>query len=104
MGLSQAEESYLASGQKPQKIPQEKAMITTIKSLAELRKLASNGGIEVSILLAGGAIRSTKFVDYNPATKKWRIESYIDGSTTTRIGNTNIEEAIKKNALITEDA
>ena len=78
-------------------------MITTIKSLAELRKLASNGGIEVSILLAGGAVRSTKFVDYNLATKKWRIESYIDGSITSRIGNTNIEEAIKKNALITED-
>ena len=71
-------------------------MITTIKSLGELRKLASNGGIEVSILLAGGAVRSTKFVDYNPAIK--------NGSTTSRIGNTNIKEAIKKNALITEDA
>ena len=31
------------------------------------------------------------------------FDCYIDGSTTTRIGNTNIEEAIKKNALITED-
>lgn len=78
-------------------------MRTTIKSLAELKRLASNGGIEVSILLAGEAIRSTKFIDYNPASRKWRIENYIDGSTTTHLSYTNIEEAIKKNALITED-
>lgn len=76
----------------------------TIKSLAELRKFARNGGIEVSILLAGGAIRSTKFVSYNPAKRKWRIESYIDGSTTNRIKHTNFKEAIRKNALITGDA
>lgn len=73
-----------------------------IKSLSELRKLASNGGIEVAILLLGGAVRSTKFVDYNPATKKWRIENYIDGSTATLLSYTNIEEAIKKKALVTE--
>ncbi|GEM_PF-5456846 len=71
-----------------------------IGSLSELKKLASNGGIEVAILLAGGAIRSAKFVDYNPATKKWRIENYIDGSTTTRLSDTNIKEAIRKKALI----
>ena len=75
-----------------------------IKSLSELKKLASNGGIEVAILLLGGVIKSTKFVDYNPATKKWRIENYIDGSTVTRIGYTNIKEAIRKKALVTEDA
>lgn len=74
-----------------------------IESLSELKKLASNGGIEVSLLLAGGAIRSTKFVDYNLVTKKWRIENYIDGSTVKRLGDTNIEEAIRKKALITED-
>ena len=74
-----------------------------IKSLPELKKLASNGGIEVSILLLGGVIKSTKFVDYNPATKKWRIENYIDGSTVTRIGYTNIKKAIQNKTLITED-
>lgn len=71
-----------------------------IESLSKLKKLASNGGIEVSILLLGGAVRSTKFVDYNPVTKKWRIENYIDGSTTTRLSDTNIKEAIRKKALI----
>ncbi|MDD5428769.1 MAG: hypothetical protein PHI58_06025 [Candidatus Omnitrophica bacterium] len=75
----------------------------TIKSIAELKRLASNGGIEVSILLAGGAIRSSKFVDYNPATRKWRIENYSDGSTVRKLSDTNIVEAIRKNALITED-
>lgn len=74
-----------------------------IETIDELKKLASNGGIEVSILLVGGAIRSTKFVDYNPATKKWRIENYIDGSTVKRLRDTNIEEAIRKKALVTED-
>ena len=72
-----------------------------IESLTELRKLASNGGIEVSILLLGGFVRSTKFVDYNPATKKWRIENYIDSSSNTRLSDTNIKEAIIKKALIT---
>ena len=74
-----------------------------IKTLVELKKLASNGGIEVSIMLAGGAIRSSKFVEYNNVTRKWRIENYIDGSTATRLSDTNIVEAIRKNALITED-
>lgn len=74
-----------------------------IESLSELKKLASNGGIEVSILLAGGAIRSTKFVDYNPATKNWRIENYIDGSTATRLSDTNIRQALRNKALVTED-
>ena len=74
-----------------------------IETLSELKKLASNGGIEVSILLAGGAIRSTKFVDYNPATKKWRIENYIDSSTVNRLSDTNIREALRKKALVTED-
>ncbi len=74
-----------------------------IETLSELKKLASNGGIEVSILLLGGAVRSTKFVDYNTATKKWRIENYIDGSTVKRLSYTNIEEAIRKKALVTED-
>ena len=73
-----------------------------IESLSELKKLASNGGIEVSILLARGAIRSTKFVDYKTATKRWRIENYIDGSTVNRISDTNIKEALKKKALVTE--
>jgi len=73
-----------------------------IELLTELKKLASNGGIEVSILLAGGIARSTKFVDYNPSTKKWRIENYIDSSSTTRLSDTNIKEAIRKKALITE--
>jgi len=74
-----------------------------IETLSELKKLASNGGIEVSILLLGGAFRSSKFVDYNPVTKKWRIENYSDGSTVTRLGYTNIEEAIRKKSLVTED-
>ncbi|MDD5501639.1 MAG: hypothetical protein PHH57_08210 [Candidatus Omnitrophica bacterium] len=78
-------------------------MTIKIKSVSELKKLASNGGIEVSILLMGGAVRSTKFVEYNPATKKWRIENYIDGSTVRKLSYTNIEEAIRKGALITED-
>lgn len=72
-----------------------------IESLSELKKLASNGGIEVSILLLGG-IKSTKFVDYNTATKKWRIENYIDGSITTRLSDTNIAGAIERKTLITE--
>ncbi|MDP2942328.1 MAG: hypothetical protein Q8O36_02290, partial [Candidatus Omnitrophota bacterium] len=75
----------------------------TIKSVAELKKLASSGGIEVSILLLGGIVRSSKFVEYNPATKKWRIENYIDGSTVKKLSYTNIEEAMRKGALITED-
>jgi len=74
-----------------------------IKSVAELKKLASNGGIEVAIILGGGWFRSSKLVEYNPATKKWRIENYIDGSTVRRLSDTNIEEAIRKGALITED-
>lgn len=74
-----------------------------IKSLSELKKLASNGGIEIAILLAGGAIRSTKFVDYNFTTKKWRIENYIDGSTVKRLSDTNIAEAIRKKALVMEE-
>ncbi len=78
-------------------------MRITIRSVAELKKLASSGGIEVSILLLGGIVRSSKFVEYNPATKKWRIENYIDSSTTRRLSNTNIKEAIRKGALITED-
>lgn len=73
-----------------------------IKNLSELKKLASNGGVEVSIMLTGG-IRSSKFVKYNSATRKWRIENYSDGSTTNRLPDTNIVEAIRKNALITED-
>lgn len=74
----------------------------TIKSIAELKRLASNGGIEVSILLNYG-VKSTKFVNYNPATRKWRIENYIDGSTVRKLSNTSIEEALRKNALIMED-
>lgn len=73
-----------------------------IKSLSELKKLASNGGIEVSILLLGGIVRSVKFVDYNSATKRWRIENYSDGSTTRRLSDTNIVKAIKKKALVME--
>ena len=75
-------------------------MRCSIESLSELKKLASNGGIEVSILLLGGVIRSSKLVDYNPVTKKWRIENYIDGSTTTRLSNTNIVRAIENKTLI----
>ncbi len=78
-----------------------------IKSIDELKILADKG-IEVSILLAGGIARSTKFVDYNKKTKKFYIENYIDGSkeklTEKQLAKyTNIPEAIKKNALILAD-
>lgn len=74
-------------------------MITLpIKSVSELKKLASHGGIEVFIQLNYN-IKSSKFVYYSPATDKWRIESYCDGSITSKLSDTNIREAISKNAL-----
>jgi len=69
-----------------------------IKSLQELRKIAKNG-IEVSILLNYG-LKSTKYVEYSK--NGWYIDNYIDGSTTTKLANTNIKEAIRKGALVYE--
>ena len=70
----------------------------TIQSLKELKKLASGNGIEVSIMLNHG-LRSSKFVQYVPNIRTWHIENYIDGTSTTKLSDTNIEEAINKKAL-----
>jgi hypothetical protein len=77
-----------------------------IKSIAELKKLANNKIIEVSILLNGG-LKSTKSIMFWKKTGKFMIENYIDNSpqslTEKQLSDkkyTNIGEAIKKGALI----
>lgn len=70
----------------------------TIKSLEELKDLAGVNGIEVYIRL-NFSLKSTKFIEYDLITNTWYIENYIDGSTTTKIDDTNIKEAIRKGAL-----
>lgn len=75
----------------------------TIKSIEELKELASQG-IEVSIILAGGFARSTKYIEYCDKSKKFYITNYIDGSEQCLLEKnlercTNIVEAINKNCL-----
>jgi len=76
-----------------------------IKSLAQLKKLASQGddGVECFISLAGGMVRSSKQIWHDG--KKWEIFSSIDGVYNKYTDEqlkifTNIPEAIKKGALI----
>ncbi len=69
-----------------------------IKSVRELKKLASHGGIEIFIQLNYNVV-SKKFVAYDPATQIWIINNHIDGSCTNKLSHTNIKEAIVKNAL-----
>ena len=74
-----------------------------IKSIEELKELASQG-IEVSIMLAGGFLSSTKYIEYSDKSKKFYITNYIDSSeqclTEKNLERcTNIVEAINKNCL-----
>lgn len=78
-----------------------------IKDLEELKKLASrDGGVDCFIKLNFGA-RSSKHIDYNPGDG-WYIYNEIDDTedkypTDESLNETNIPEALSKQALIMED-
>lgn len=76
-----------------------------IKSVEQLKKIASkDGGEDFFILLGGGAIRSSKHIDYYPKDDTFWILNEVDGSDQTLKTKslkryTNIIEAIEKNSL-----
>ena len=80
----------------------------TVKDIEHLKELASKKNIhEFSILLGGGAIRSSKDIDYEPKEDKFYIFNEIDGTTIEATSNeieygniTNIGRAIKCKSLI----
>jgi len=78
-----------------------------VKSIAHLKELAQadDNGADVSILLAGGIVRSSKQIWYDPKTNKFSVFSSISGDinsmTEEQLGIfTNVIEAIKKGVLI----
>lgn len=83
-----------------------------IRSLEELTELASRpGGVDVAILLAGGAARSSKHISYLPPTGRYRhtgrfeVLNEIDGTWQTLWPSqlwtrSHIGEALEKRALI----
>lgn len=79
----------------------------TIKTISQLKRLASDKMIDCAILLAGGLIRSSKSISYNPRKKVFDIFNEIDGSfsqfTEKELSNpdsSNIGKALKLGALI----
>jgi len=77
-----------------------------IKTIAQLKELAKDGGLECFILLNGG-LRSSKHIRYYPDDNSFYVLNYIDDSelelTEAQIldsSYTNIGEAMEKGALI----
>lgn len=77
--------------------------ITTIKQLINS---ITKGKTEYFISLAGGIIKSSKDINYNPKTKKFWIMNNIDGTTQTLTHKqlmdqkwTNIGLSIKNNGF-----
>ena len=77
-----------------------------IKTIDQLKELATEGGLECFILLNGG-LRSSKYISYDPNRNSFYILHYIDGSdetlTEAQILDSdycNIREAMEKGALI----
>lgn len=82
-----------------------------ITTPAELRKEVEAGNSEYYILLAGGAIRSSKYITYEPSSKRFSVLNLSDDSrqsfTERTIGDekserTNIGKAMKLGAFIRE--
>jgi len=78
-----------------------------IKSITELKKIATDeNGADCFITLAGGLVKSSKLIKYEPQFDMFYIINYVDDSTqelkSKQLADkkyTNIGEAIQKKCL-----
>jgi hypothetical protein len=78
-----------------------------IKNTKELLANIRAGKHNYFIALAGGAVRSSKYIGYNEKTKKFVVDNFVDDTrqNLTEEGlfeSSNIGEAINKGCLIME--
>jgi len=80
-----------------------------ISSLEELKEAAGDGA-DFFILLAGGFVRSSKYISYDSAEDRFWILNLIDSSEQSlkasnilKKQHTNIGEAITKGAFFKDD-
>lgn len=80
-----------------------------IKTVDELKKKILKGNCDYFIVLAGGLVRSSKHITYDPKTKRFSVLNLIDDTrqsftekTILDKTKTNIGEAMIKNSFIME--